>query len=75
MSNSTSNKLEIRPTEGGLYEVYWSGGGELPDALKGRYTFVDWAEKAIEMYQLKLHDKLSKTRARATKQQATVNAS
>lgn len=65
MSNSTSNALEIRPTEGGLYEVYWSGGGELPDTLKGKYTYADIAQAAIQNHYNIMHGKLAPARKKA----------
>ncbi len=78
MSNNTSdNVLKIRPTEGGLYEVYWPGGGELPGSRSGRYTFADEAQKAIDVHYLIINDKLKATRQRALSKSkvATTDAS
>jgi len=33
-----------------LYGVFYEGGGEVPAALKGTYTSVDRAERAINAY-------------------------
>lgn len=75
MSNSTSNELQIRPTEGGLYEVYYPGGGQLPGALSGRYTYEDNAQRAIDIYQLQMQAKLKPIRDKAEARKAKATES
>ena len=40
----------LAPNKGALYELYYVGGGEIPDALKGTYTSDYVAKARIIMY-------------------------
>lgn len=44
-------ELKYRMLPEGLYQLFWSSGGELPDTLKGSYTSVHAVQRAISDYQ------------------------
>jgi hypothetical protein len=43
-------KMRVAAGKGSLREVYWEGGGEVPQALKGLYTSVQDAQVDINKY-------------------------
>lgn len=43
-------ELKWRRLPNGLYSLFYEGGGELPDVLKGNYTSVFACTKAIDEY-------------------------
>lgn len=46
-----SKELKYKPTpEGNLFEVYYEGGGQLPDELSGRYNSHKAVQDAIQRY-------------------------
>jgi hypothetical protein len=49
-----SKELKIRVTQGNgsLKDIYWEGGGEVPQALSGLYTGHIAAQVAIDKYLL-----------------------
>lgn len=43
-------KVRYSVSRPNAYEVYYEGGGEVPDVLKGGYTSPALAQKAIDFY-------------------------
>ena len=43
-------KMRAAQGKGSLREVYWEGGGEVPQTLSGLYTSVQEAQYAIDEY-------------------------
>jgi len=48
----SSKELKVRPVraKGSVYEIYYEGGGQVPDALTGLYTKISNALQAIKFY-------------------------
>lgn len=42
--------LNIRYCQPSAYEIYYEGGGELPEKLQGKYTDKRTAQLAIDLY-------------------------
>lgn len=40
--------LKVHREEEGLYHIRYTAGGEVPDALKGRYTHQRFAQQALD---------------------------
>jgi len=38
MADKKELKVTLVPNSGSMYEIYYVGGGEIPEALKGMYT-------------------------------------
>lgn len=52
-----SKKLLLTRTPGGTtYQIYYEGGGEVPESLRGEWTRADRANSAIDEY-LAVRDK------------------
>lgn len=62
-------ELMIRPN-GMNFEIYYEGGGQLPNHLTGIFTSEGVAQKAIDLFQMLLREKVKKT----TPKRATTNA-
>lgn len=45
-----SRTLKVRRLPAGLYEVYYEGGGVLPDVLDGKWTSIEKAQTMIKSY-------------------------
>lgn len=47
-----SKSLEVRNVygTGGLYEIYWTGGGEVPHSINGKYNDKNVALNDIKKY-------------------------
>lgn len=43
-------KVRTVPLKGSVYEVYYDGGGQVPEVLKGMYTSIRNALMAISYY-------------------------
>ena len=43
-------RIRISPKTPNLYDVYYEGGGELPESLSGLYVSEKDAQYAIDMY-------------------------
>lgn len=54
-----SKELKVRyvPSEN-LFEIYYEGGGGIPDALKGYYTTTAAAQENIKLFQATVRDKV-----------------
>ena len=48
----STKELKVRPVKakGSVYEIYFEGGGQVPDTLKGLYTRISNAMQAIKYY-------------------------
>lgn len=46
----TTKQLKYRMLDGGLYEIFYEGGGEVPDYLKGAFTSPIHCQRAIHKY-------------------------
>ena len=51
-------------------EIYWTGGGQLPKPLEGRFTSVKVAEQALNLWQL-AKEQIVKNRTKKKKRVAT----
>jgi hypothetical protein len=46
----SGKEVSYRYSNTGLYEIYFTSGGELPDKLRGKFTDPAIAEKFIQEY-------------------------
>ena len=66
---AATKELKVRSVSNGMpmYEVYYEGGGEIPDVLKTLYTSVLIANQAIEKFQASVRTKVKgNTRGKST---------
>lgn len=66
--------LVVQPTGTGLYVIKYTGGGEVPQALSGKYTSYATANDAIALFQGSVqaspHIKYPKQRGKASEESA-----
>lgn len=57
---AAAKELNVRAIDKGmpLYEIFWEGGGEVPAALKSRYTSELLARQAIKTFQAGVRTKV-----------------
>lgn len=48
--SSVKRSLAIGQSKFNLFHVYWAGGGEVPDMLKGEYTSLGAAQLALKAF-------------------------
>ena len=48
--STVQRNLTTRQSNYNLFDIYWTGGGEVPDALKGEFTSMGAARLALEAF-------------------------
>ena len=74
-----SLQYRVKPNAGSLFEIYWEGGGQVPDVLGGLFNSAGLAKQAILIFQAavtaKVQARQDKPKRRVQKKESAENVS